>query len=734
MASIMKKYRSEIIISLFLVIITLAVFWKVRTHDFVNFDDNIYVTENPFVTSGWTAEGLIWAFTTILDGHWHPLTWLSHMTDCALFGLNPGCHHMTSLILHLLNVLLLFSVLRFMTGAVLRSAVVAALFAIHPLHVEPVAWVASRKDVLSALFWMLTMWTYAFYCRRPAISKYILVLFFFAAGIMSKSMVVTLPVVFFLMDYWPLNRVRQGSTDGKKDLEKSKFPSSGFKRFSLPRLIAEKLLLFILLGVSAILAVSAMLSVQAFTMRLSSIMPEWDNIVRVPLSYLSYIGKMFWPYKLAVTYPYPEVIPSWQAAGAAVLFIFISVLAIFQARKRPYFIVGWLWYIVTLIPVIRLFNIGPQIIADRYTYIPLIGLFIIIAWGVPDLLARLRYRTVVLCISTTMMLIWLSISSFVQAGYWENSLSLFGRAIKVTNDNWLAHYNLGSFLLRKGNFKEAANHFSETIRIRPGNEDAHNNLGNAFAKLGRPDDAVRHYLEALNIKPADAEFHNNLAIALDMQGNAEEATRHYSEALRIKPGLAKVHNNLGNALKRQARLEEAIRHLFKAVQIDPVNAEYHKDLGIGLARQGKIKEAISHFSEAVKIEPLNAEFHNNLAIALDMQGNAKEAIRHYSEALRIRPDYVRAHYNLGSTFRRQGRIDDAVRHLKEAVRLKPADAEFHNTLGIALAQRRDFKGAISHFSEAAKIRPGYRKALENLEFVLRLINKGSRNPNVLKKP
>lgn len=724
----MKKYRTEIIISLFLVLVTLAVFWNVRTHDFVNFDDNIYVTENPFVTSGWTVEGLIWAFTTILDGHWHPLTWLSHMTDCGLFGLNPGCHHMTSLILHLLNVLLLFSVLRLMTGAVLRSAVVAALFAIHPLHVEPVAWVASRKDVLSAFFWMLTMWAYVVYCRHPAISRYILMLFFFAAGIMSKSMVVTLPVVFFLMDFWPLNRVRQGSTDGKKDLEKSKLPSSGFHRFSLPRLIAEKLLLFILLGLSAILAVSAMLSVQPFTMQLSSIMPEWDNIVRVPVSYMIYIGKMFWPYKLAVTYPYPEVIPSWQAAGAAVLFIFISVLAIFQARKRPYFIVGWLWYIVTLIPVIRLFNIGPQNIADRYTYIPLIGLFIIIAWGIPDLLARLRYRRVLLCISTTMMLIWLSVSSYVHLGYWQNSLTLFNRAINVTSDNWLAHYNLGSFLLRKGNISEAVNHFSETIRIRPGNEDAHNNLGNAFVKLGRPDDAVRHYLEALKIKPSDAEFHNNLAIALDMQGNSEEAIRHYSEALRIKPGLAKVHNNLGNALKRQARLEESVRHLSRAVQIDPVNAEYHKDLGIGLAKQGKTKEAISHFSEAVKIEPLNADFHNNLAIALDMKGDTEEAIRHYSEALRIKPDYAKAHYNLGNTLRRLGRLKEAVRHLNEAARLSPEDAEFHNTLGIALAQQRDFRGAIAHFSAAVKIKPGYRKALENLELVLRLIKKGSKKP------
>lgn len=730
----MKQHRSEIIISLFLIMTTLVVYWQVNNHDFVDFDDNTYVTENPYVSAGWTVKGLVWAFTTDLEGHWHPLTWLSHMTDCQLFGLNPGAHHLTSLILHLFNVLLLFFVFRRMTGALFRSAFVAALFALHPLHVEPVAWVAGRKDVLSAFFWMLTMWMYVLYSERPGIRMYLVVLLLFVMGLMAKSTVVTLPVILFLIDYWPLKRFGGPQQDGIADANPRELSKSLSQHSSVRRLIGEKLVLFVILGASAIVAISALLYGRPRPPDLWNLLPTKDSVSFALASYIGYMGKMFWPSNLALSPPYSEVVPLWQALVSGMLLIFISVLAVFWARKRPYFFVGWVWYLVTLAPVVRLFNIGPTNMADRYTYIPLIGLFIIIAWGVPDVLARWRYRRIVIGISTGILLLGLIIFARIQAGYWKNSHSLFGHAISVTNNNWLAHYNLGCLLLHQENPKDAIEHFSEALRIMPDNADAHNNLGNAFVKLGKPDEAVHHYTEALRIRPGNAEFHSNLGIALELQGNTKEALHHYREALRIKPNLAKLHNNLGNALKNQARMEDAIWHLSEAIRLSPLNAEYHNDLGVALARQGKLKKAVMHFSEAVRIKPGEAEFHNNLGIALELQGKTKEAIHHYSKALRIRPDYAKAHYNLGNNLRRQGRLQEAVRHLNDAVRIKPGDAEFHNTLGIALAQQRDFRGAIDHFSEAVRIKPGYRKALENLELALRLIDKSAETKKTVEMP
>ena len=730
----MKQHRSEILISLFLILTTLAVYWQVNNHDFVDFDDSTYVTENPHVRAGWSVKSLVWAFTTDLEGHWHPLTWLSHMKDCQIFGLNPGPHHLTSLILHLLNVLLLFFVLRRMTGALFQSAFVAALFALHPLHVEPVAWVAGRKEVLSAFFWMLTLWTYILYSERPGFGRYVVVLLLFVMGLMAKSTVVTLPLILFFIDYWPLKRFRGPQKDGTADDKPSEPSKSCFQHSSMQRLIGEKLALFLILAAAAIVAIYALLYGRPRPPDLWNLFPTKDSISFALTSYVIYMGKMFWPSNLALSSPYPEAVPLWQAIFSGMLLIFISFLAVLWTRKRPYFSVGWLWYLVTLAPVVRVLNIGPTNMADRYTYIPLIGLFIIIAWGIPDIVARWRYRRIVLGISAGLLFLGLMISSYIQVGYWKNSRSLFTHAISVTNNNWLAHYNLGCLLLHQENPKDAIEHFSETLRIMPDNADAHNNLGNAFVKLGKPDEAVHHYLEALRIRPGNAEFHSNLGIALELQGNTKEALHHYSEALRIKPNLAKVHNNLGNALKNQARMEDAIWHLSEAIRLSPLNAEYHNDLGVALARQGKLKKAVMHFSEAVQIKAGDAEFHNNLGIALELQGNTKEAVHHYSKAIRISPDYAKARYNLGNTLRQHGRLKEAIRHLKEAVRIKPGVAEFHNTLGIALAQQRDFKRAIDHFSEAVRLKPGYRKALENLELALRLVDKSAETKKTVEMP
>ncbi len=611
----MSRYRSEIIVSLFLIMTTLAVYWQVGNHEFVNYDDDAYVTENRQVRAGCTIEGVTWAFTTKFHGHWHPLTWLSHMTDCQLFGLNPGRHHLTSLFLHIANTLLLFLVFKRMTGALLRSAFVAALFALHPLHVETVAWVADRKDVLSTFFWMLTMWTYVRYSKRPGFNRYLPVLIAFVLGLMAKSMVVTLPFVLLLMDYWPLGRY---STIQQFNHSTTRL----FNHSSLPRLVWEKVLFLIFVGACVVVTVSVMQYERTPALDLSKLWPTKSHIANALVSYITYIGKMLWPLDLAIPYPYPDVLPVWQVCGAGLLLFCISFLVFWQRRRYPYLLVGWLWYLVTLVPVIGLVKVGPHAMADRYTYVPLIGLFIIIAWGVPDILARWRYRVIVLTISTGIVLAAFMICTWLQVRYWKNNITLFKHTINVTANNYVGHYNLGNALERQGSLKEAISHYSEALKVKPKYAMAHSNLGLVLVQQGRLDDAIRHFLEALRIRPEDEKIHNNLGISLMRQGNVKEATRHFLEALRIKPDYAPAHNSLGIILVQQGRLDDAIRH----------------------------------FSEALRIRPYDEKIHNNLGISLMRQGNLKEATRHFSEALRIKPDYGKARRNLENVRRYMRKI------------------------------------------------------------------------------
>lgn len=713
------------LVSLFLITTSLAVYWQVINHEFLGLDDDVYVTENPYIRDGWSVKGLVWAFTTDQEGHWHPVTWLSHMTDSELFGLNPEGHHGTSLVFHLLNTLLLFFLLRRVTGALFRSAFVAALFALHPINVEPVAWVAGRKDVLSAFFLMLTLWMYVLYSERPGFSRYACVVLFFVFGLTAKATAVTLPAILFLLDYWPLERFGGGQKDTAAQDLPGPISEPAFRQSSVRRLLGEKLVLFVILGIAAVVAVSALLYGRPKPVDLWNLLPTKESLSFALTSYAGYMGKMLWPSHLAFSSPYPEPASLWQSVVSGVLLVLISVLAVVWARKRPYFLVGWFWYLVTLAPLVRVLNIGPTNMADRYTYIPLIGLFIIIAWGVPELLEQWRYRRIFMAIFAALLLIALMSTSHIQASYWKNSHSLFSHAIRVTKNNWLAHYNMGWLLLNEEKPKDAVEHLLETVRIMPDNADAHNNLANAFVKLGKTGKAAHHYQEALKIRPESAEFHSNLGIALELQGNTKGAIRHYSEALLLDPELAKVQHNLGKALKGQGKLQEAVRHLSEAVRLEPQSSDYHHGLGLALARLGELEEAVTHFKEAMRIKPHDAEFHNNLAITLELQGHSKKAVHHYQEAVRIRPNYAKAHYNLGNILRRQGRLKEAMTHLKEAVRIKPDVAEFHNSLGTALAQQRDLKGAIGHFSEALRIKPGYGKALENLELVLRLLDKSA---------
>jgi Flp pilus assembly protein TadD len=636
----MQQKRLPYAVYLVLILATLAVFHQLPSHDFVNYDDDLFVYENPQVRNGFSKKGVIWAFTAFSPDYWKPLSWLSHMLDCELFGLRPGMHHLTNLLLHVANSVLLLLVLNRMTGALWPSSFVAALFALHPLHVESIAWVAERKDVLGAFFWFLTIWAYSRYVERPRSGRYLFVLLLFALGLMAKPMVVTLPFILLLLDYWPLERMQLHSTRLKG--ERGMTQSSAF------RLVWEKIPLFVLSGAITVVTiiaqrqVGALKSIEAYPFKL--------RIANALVSCISYIGKMVWPHKLAIFYPFPTAIPLWQSAGAGLLLITVTVLLMRVAVNRPYLVVGWLWYLVILLPVIGLVQVGGQAMADRYTYLSLIGLFIIIAWGVPSLLASWRRGKMVITLATSVLLLGFAICSVLQVRYWQNSISLFRHTDKVTSNNDVAHNHLGMALVSQGELEEAMSHYAAALRIKPRERYVHSNLGVALARQGRLEEAIGHYTEALRVKPDFAEAHNNLGNALAKQGKLEEAIRHYSEALRIKPDFAEAHNNLGNALAMQGELEEAIRNYSEALQIKPDYTGAHNNLGNAFAMQGRIEEATSHYSEALRISPEHAKAHNNLGNMLAMQGEL--------EALRIKPDYLAARKNLELVLQRKAKLPE----------------------------------------------------------------------------
>jgi hypothetical protein len=534
--------RTGLPISLLLIALTLGVYWQVQYHDFVNYDDFRYVIENPHVRAGLTRGGLAWAFTNLEAGFWHPLTWLSHMLDCHLYGLNPKGHHLNNLLFHIANSLLLFLVLKRMTGALWRSWLVAALFALHPLHVESVAWVSERKDVLSTFFWMMTLWAYVLYVQNPRPLRYLAVNIFLALGLMAKTMVATLPFVLLLLDYWPLGRIRPGERGHG-------FPSKGAESVAttargvpLFRLILEKIPLMILSALSVAVTFYAELGVGALSTLESA--PMTTRIANALVSYVAYMGKTLWPRNLSALYLYAPELPGWQVAGSLAVLGVLSILVLMGARRWPYLPVGWFWYLGTFVPVIGLVKIGSHAMADRYTYIPLIGLFLVIVWGVPSLLSGWTRRRPLLGIFTGAVLAVLSLSTWFQVRYWRNSVALFEHAVRVTDRNFLAHKNLGFVLYLEGRPKQAEYHLRESLRINPGFASAHFHLANVLVLQGKDEEAVSHYRKALDIDPKDGQVHNNLGLALLRRGEREKALYHFSEALRLNPDDKKARQNL----------------------------------------------------------------------------------------------------------------------------------------------------------------------------------------------
>ncbi len=663
-----NRLRTSLLISLLLIVLTLGAFSGVRNNHFISLDDNIYVTENRYVQEGLSLKSVVWASTSKYGGHWHPITWLSHMLDYDLFGLNPAGHHLINLLFHIANTLLLFLVLCRMTGAPWQSGFVAALFALHPLHVESVAWVAERKDVLCAFFWMLTTWAYVRYVESRRIIRYGWMVLCFVLALMSKPMAVTLPFVLLLLDYWPLGRFNAGktSTDGRGD--------------QLLRLILEKIPLLILTVTSSIF--TFLEHMRTGTVVSFSSFPLGLRIGNAVVSYVTYIAKMIWPSRLAILYPHPSSLPLWEVTGAALLLMIITVAAILAAKRRPYLIVGWLWYLGTLVPVIGFVQAGIQARADRFTYIPLIGLFIMIVYGVTDAVAVWRHRKLAFAASTVLVLCVLLVTTFSQVKVWQNDLTLFEHTLRVTQKNYVIHNNLGVVLAKQGRDEEAAAHYKRALEINWRYADANYNMGAYLARKGKYREAMTRLVEALRANPRKPEIYNQIGVILVDQGKSQEAIPHFKEALRFNPNFEEAHRNLGTALLQSGRDQEAVDCLNQALRMDPRDAKAHSNLGVALGRQGKIQEAMAHFDEALRINPSYADVHYNVGEMLSLQGKIPEAIADYDKFLQACPKDVEAHYKIGVLLARQGKKEEAIGRLVEAVGINPDHAPSHYTLGI----------------------------------------------------
>jgi tetratricopeptide (TPR) repeat protein len=675
----LKPQTGFVIFSIYiaLALSTVLVFRQVGKFDFVNYDDTDYVSENQHVLNGLTSDGVRWAFTTGHAYFWHPLTWLSLMLDCQLFGPDPGWIHLVSVFLHLANTLLVFAVLKKMTGSIWPSAFVAAAFAIHPMHVESVVWISERKDVLSTFFFLLTLASYAGYVKRPSVFRYFATLTIFAVGLMAKPMLVTLPFLLLLLDYWPLNRFEAPGPvkiSGRQTHESTTAPG---RHAALCRIIIEKIPFLVF---SAVFSVITFLTQQAGGVIVDiKTIPLKLRAGNVFFSYAAYIGKMFWPKNLAAHYPFEAVgaIPLGQFVLYALLLVSVSLLVLRFWRTRRYLLVGWFWFVGTLIPVIGLVKFTVTSYADRFTYIPYIGLFIMIAWGLPELLSKLPYRKAVLGISMMIVLMAFGICSHRQVSFWNNSISLFSHALEVTQNNYLAYNNLGAAYETLGRYQDAIDAYKQAIGIKPDYADACYNLGIAYGNLGRYQEAIEAYRQAIGIKPDNADAYNNLGVAYYSLGRYQEAIEVFKQAIRIKPDNADAYNNLGAAYGRLGRYQEAIEAYKQAIGIKPDNADAHNNIGTAYYNLGRYQEAMEAYKQAIRIKADFADAHNNLGAAYGSLGRYQEAIEAFKQAIGIKPDFADAHNNLGVAYLN---IRDKASAMEEYKILKTLDAEMAKKL------------------------------------------------------
>ena len=647
-----ERFSENFKIALLLVVTTLLVFARVGGYELTLYDDNLYVTENPMVLEGLSWRGVAAAFsTTEASSYWHPLTWLSLMLDIQLFGLRPGALHLVNVLLHAFNAALLFLVLAQLTGATWRSAFVAALFAFHPLHVESVAWVTERKDVLSTFFGLLTIGAYARYAERPGVGRYAWVALFLVLGLLSKPMLVTMPFVLLLLDYWPLGRM-----GGRLQLPAGPGPLR--PAVSLARLVGEKLPLF---AASAATSVVTAVAQKHGDVMADSSLGLGLRMANAAVGYVRYLGKTFYPTSLSIFYPHPGPgLPVWQAVGAALLLLVITVVVLRQFRRSPWLPVGWFWFLGTLVPVIGLVQVGAQSIADRYTYLTLIGVFIMIAWEVPE---RLEGRSVsrrALGTASLVVIVVLAGLTWRQLGFWRDHETLFRHALSVTKGNCIAHASLADYYLRTGDRGAAYGHFQELARLCPKEEQTWYNLGVLQRERGELAEAERSLREAVRLRPGYVEAWSNLGAVYLQANRRAEAIDALLEAVRIAPDDASVRFTLGALYENMGRSAEAIEAYREAVRLKPDFAAAWNNLGIAYKNAGRIPEATAALRQAALLRAGDPTSWYNLGILSITAGDVAGAIEAFREATRVAPDHAPAWYQLGRAYARQGKRREAL--------------------------------------------------------------------------
>jgi Flp pilus assembly protein TadD len=656
--------RPRLILGAALAVLTIVAFADLRHADFVQLDDPVYVSENPRVAPGLTASSVSWAMTTFHNSNWHPLTWLSYLTDVHIFGLNPGALHLVNLAFHVANTLLLFTVLTTMTGSVWRSAFASALFAVHPLHVESVAWISERKDVLSTCFWLLTMWSYVAYVRDRRPARYALVVITFALGLMAKPMLVTLPFVLLLLDWWPAFA-----------------PRASARQALAPRqLVLEKLPLFALAAASSVVTVIAQQRGGA-VMSLEAI-PLGQRVANAIVSSVTYLEKLIWPVDLAAFYPYRPASWSTVVIAAGVL-LGITAVVTRVARRNRAPLVGWLWYLGTLVPVIGLVQVGRQAMADRYTYVPFIGLFIALAWAVPALERRARLQRVATGLAAVTIVVACTVVTRAQVEHWHSNQALWSRALAVTLD-------VDPGLARAATARLAIDdrHVSETMArfFRTDPAEARGELAMVLFGAGQPDDALTLLREEIRRAPGSAAAYERLARAEALTGGVDAAIASFGDAIRLDPARATAHSDLGRLLGERGQYDRAVQSFTEAVRLAPRDAAARCDLGLALAHLGRFDDAEAQYTQALAIDPKLPELHNNIGLLRAAQNRVADALPHFAEAVRLRPDYVEALRNVGVAHLQLKQLGDAAQAFEGVLKIKPNDETARK--GLAMIRAR----------------------------------------------
>ena len=660
---------------------TLLLFARAIGHDFVNYDDPDYVTANAQVRAGLSFETMRWAMTSGEASNWHPLTWMSHLLDATMFGLNPHGHHATSVGWHALNAVLAFLVMRRLTGALWTSAFFAALFAWHPLRVESVAWVSERKDVLSGFFWFAVLWLYAGYVERRraggvgggAWRFYVLTLCACALGLMAKPMLVTLPCVVLLLDFWPLGRTRWWAGAVGPVARKTE---------TLTWLVAEKAPFFLLVAISSVVT----FLVQRGGGSVSSALTIDERVANAVVAVVRYIGKFLLPVDLAVLYPHPGHWAAGKVAAAVSVVVVLTAAAAWQWRRRPWIAVGWCWFLGTLVPVIGLVQVGLQSMADRYTYLPMLGVQLLVLWTVRERATSPGARKA-WAWAGGIVLVFCAVATTRQIGVWQNSLTLFDRAVAVTSGNYVAHDNRGLFLFKAGRIEEAMQDYRAALAINPGYLNANNNLGHAFGELGRPAEAVPWYRVALKAQPDHLEVRNNLANALSDLGQLAEATEHYNFVLARQPNHTNALNGSSVVLAMENRPAEAKARLEQALRLAPDNASAHANLGNVCSMLGLRDEALGHYRRAIDLNAKDAHTRYMIGALLNEQGKFAEAVELLQRSLVLRPNHPDALAQLGLALVRVGRSDEGLKAWRTALQMQPGHAQAAAWLQAATATK-----------------------------------------------